>query len=785
MYKFIVGYFFLLLTINIHGQFEISGTVVDEQGNPLYGATIRIIESSINKITNAKGEFEISQIYLEKYQLEISYVGYVKQLISVTHANKKLVSLNIIMLPSSENLREVVVRGKSKEQEKREQPIKIEVLAVNKISERATALPQIINQTSGVKIRQRGGVGSPIMAHINGLQGKSIRFFKNDIPSDYLGRSFDISLVPTNLISDVEIYKGVLPISFGADALGGAINIVAQKPNRSFLNMAYEWGSFNTHIANVNANYLVPNSKVNIGFNGYYVGSDNDYRFTAPVLDSKTQNFKEQSVNRFHDGIESYFMQATIGISDISFADAIRIEASHFNWSKEAQVGNSISIPIGEATFKESSNVFSLSYKKNIFSNTEIDLFVAYSKINIQREDVSNNKYNWLGEITSFNGFTTGEIQDRKSDSDVDKNSYVFRFYGSNTINPNFNIKLSSTLNQKKQVGTDLYQEKNFITGIQPITIPATYKKLVSGIGIGNTFFDKKLSNEFTVKHFFLKTESTDAFVLNTTEKKETSSWGWGNSLKYSFNENVFARISYEHTTRIPDAEEYFGDNLFNLSNPGLLPEKSKNLNLGFYGNLNAAQTLFLDVNLFYRKSENFIRNLPQGFIFTRHENTDAQLTKGIETTLKLKTPNNFSANLVITYQDMRRVDTNSTSIENSRTPNAPYFFANVNAIKIFQKPFGLKILAEVYTSYGFTEQYLLRATSKNLEPALFERDLEFTDLIIPEQHLLDFGVTIKLQELPLSINGEISNITNSKLFDEFRIQKPLRAFKLKMTYKL
>ena len=41
---------------------------------------------------------------------------------------------------------------------------------------------------------------------------------------------FGIANVPVNLIERVEIYRGVVPIRFGADALGGAVNLVSDQP---------------------------------------------------------------------------------------------------------------------------------------------------------------------------------------------------------------------------------------------------------------------------------------------------------------------------------------------------------------------------------------------------------------------------------------------------------------------------------------------------------------------------------------------------------------------------
>ena len=52
----------------------------------------------------------------------------------------------------------------------------------------------------------------------------------------------------------VEVYKGVLPVNLGADALGGAVNIVSRR-DANYLDATYSFGSFNTHKVSVNGAY--------------------------------------------------------------------------------------------------------------------------------------------------------------------------------------------------------------------------------------------------------------------------------------------------------------------------------------------------------------------------------------------------------------------------------------------------------------------------------------------------------------------------------------------------
>ena len=210
--------------------------------------------------------------------------------------------------------------------------------------------------------------------------------------------------------------------------------------------------------------------------------------------------------------------------------------------------------------------------------------------------------------------------------------SIIFRFSTKYDINDFVNLKLSSTYNRFERVGSDPFADVNLVTGIQPITIPSTYIKIVSGFGVGVSLLNKKLISETFVKNYYLETESASLnFSQSLTEKLFDRSFRWGQSFKYAFDQDTFVRVSYEDAIRIPDAEEFFGDNLFILPNPALRPESSDNLNIGFSTNINSSKTIFAEVNAFYRNTKDFIQRFPLGLINSINRNSDSQEVKGIE----------------------------------------------------------------------------------------------------------------------------------------------------------
>jgi outer membrane cobalamin receptor len=109
------------------------------------------------------------------------------------------------------------------------QAIRTTVVDVKPLETQPASLTELMNRSAGIRIRQTGGLGSETSIMLNGFGGKSIRYFKDGIPMDYLGEAFNFSIVPLTVIDRVEVYKGVLPVSLGADALGGAVNIVTRQ----------------------------------------------------------------------------------------------------------------------------------------------------------------------------------------------------------------------------------------------------------------------------------------------------------------------------------------------------------------------------------------------------------------------------------------------------------------------------------------------------------------------------------------------------------------------------
>jgi TonB family protein len=123
---------------------------------------------------------------------------------------------------------EVTVAGARTEGEQLQQSAEaVTVIDTYRAKQQAADLGEALARTQGVAVRRSGGLGSNTRFSLNGLYDDQIRFFLDEIPLDLAGYPFGVVDVPPNLVDRVEVYRGVVPIRFGADALGGAVNLVS------------------------------------------------------------------------------------------------------------------------------------------------------------------------------------------------------------------------------------------------------------------------------------------------------------------------------------------------------------------------------------------------------------------------------------------------------------------------------------------------------------------------------------------------------------------------------
>ncbi len=224
-YKILIIVFFIGLSKSLFGQKTVGGLVFDNQTKePIAGATISNFDKTIGTISDQNGHFSLET---SESKLLISSVGYENLAIE---ANEKMY---IALTPSVENLQNVVVTASREASLRTKQPIAIAKISAKTIEEtKPTSLFEIVNKAPGV-----------LMVNLNNEQhSMAIRqpmttnayflYMEDGIPIRPLGVFNHNSLLEMNqfTVSSIEIVRGPVSSIYGAEAVGGAINFISQRP---------------------------------------------------------------------------------------------------------------------------------------------------------------------------------------------------------------------------------------------------------------------------------------------------------------------------------------------------------------------------------------------------------------------------------------------------------------------------------------------------------------------------------------------------------------------------
>ena len=132
---------------------NITGTVTDTNGEPVVGATIKIVGSSNGTVTDVNGKFTLS--VAKNAELQISSIGYVTKKITVVSNN-----LNVVLAEDRASLDEVVVLGYGAGQRKQDLSASVGVINnADKLSVRPVSSTEgmLQGQLAGVTITANGG----------------------------------------------------------------------------------------------------------------------------------------------------------------------------------------------------------------------------------------------------------------------------------------------------------------------------------------------------------------------------------------------------------------------------------------------------------------------------------------------------------------------------------------------------------------------------------------------------------------------------------------------------
>lgn len=785
--------FTVISTFTVSAQFDLCGfVIVDEIEQE--GVKVYLVGTKDTVLTNNSGQFCFTNLEAGTYQVQGEFLRYESEIEAFTITKNYRRAFLQIRTPY---LFEDVNITESLSNLKKDESIKAEIIDLEKHQRSSTSVEKLMNTSTGVKVRNTGGLGAESDVIIGGYNGKSVKFLIDGIPMDYLGSSMSLTMFPTNMAHRIEVYKGVLPTEIGIDALGAAINIVTKPPYKTNHKFSYEIGSFNTHRLSVNS-FVRTSDRFSYGVNLFANYSDNNFKVDdLPIDNEETGKTEYVSARLFNNSYKQISGDVYVNFERRKWADLFKIAVNSYGLSRALQNDiSSRSKPYGEAFRKERSYVVpSILYNKNLFDNKlHLSQFVVFSSIKYDMIDTAKNVYyDWLGNsYPTISGSEMGmDMSNVKEDIlKTTINNLTYRGLITYRFNNKHKLILNLVENYLYRIADDLgnYDAKSFVS----------YNRFIAALGYQYRFWENRMEGVTQVKllssqtegkleNEFL-TEEDDPRVLNT-------GWSFAQSLKYQEN-GWLARASVENTYRLPDQMEIFGDNVFILPNLALKPEKSFNVNAGV--GYTHKKYFTVELNSYFRNTKDMVRLKEITQFRSAFLNLDKVRGFGIELEAVIYPIKGLELSGNITYNEFRFKGSNDNFSQNehfidARVSNMPFYFGNVGASYEFDKLFTQKDKFRVYYTYSYVHQYYLDFIEKQYEPdgvlGLFGHSKIYTDRVIPIQHIHSAGFVwwakMFKREKTVSFSAEIHNILDSKVYNNFRMQSAGRSFTAKISFEI
>lgn len=763
---------------------NLSGRINNDNYEPLPGVAVQLKGTTIGDVTDSEGKFVIRELSAGSYILIISSLGYKSEEKKVEVLGGKTIDFETSLTISVNELEEVVVVGKTESQMLSEQPMQISSINLTPLQDESSEVIKILDRTSGVRIRQFGGLGSPATIQLNGLSGLAVRTYYDGVPLELLGGGVQLNNIPANTIERIDVYKGVMPVDVGTDALAGGINVVSKSVDRDYLEVSYQFGSFNSHVSTLNTGKTI-GSNAYFSVQGFYNYSENNYRIRAEQI-INNQNVAVE-VDRFHNAHESSMIQGTFGLRDLKWVDRLSYSIGYSQRQDELQHGVRLSnSPIGELTTENDALLQHIKYEKKLFSDQlKIDYSVHYARTGDQINDSTTNRYDWFGNVVGE--WSRGaEFLDEPSRRKGQNTVWIHRLNLAYNLNPDHTVKISSFLSDQSVEGNDPLFESNDVVQVDPNTIPSSLLRSVNGIAYESKWFKQKLETILFGKYYYYDQETTNLdsnprIGVGGQFKFNDHETGYGMGLKYSFSEDFFLRGSYERALRIPTVREIFGDFTIIRENYTLQPEFSNNANIGGYykHKLNENKYISFETNAFIRDQSNLIRLQAVGGFPAQFINEDEVSSSGFEVIAESSPVKDLNVSVGYTSQSISKEGDPNSSNSNgigSEIPNIPSRFLNTSLRYSMVSPFASEDRLEVFSYYTFVDEFAVviqNANSANPEN------------IVPVQHQVDMGLKYDWTKTHMTIAFQVNNLLNEEVFDNFRVPRPGRNFHIKLNYKL
>ncbi len=215
---------------------HIYGHVLDQKtGEHMPFVTLRLKGTTIGITTDATGHYFLRNLPVGEFTLEASMIGFRTVSRQVTIEPQKTLEINFELEEESVSLDPVVVSANRNETTRRMAPSLVSVLNMQTLEvTNSKMLADGLKFQPGLRVENNCQNCGTTQVRINGMEGSYSQILIDSRPViGALAGVYGLEQIPANMIERIEVVRGGGSALFGANAIGGTINIITREPIRN------------------------------------------------------------------------------------------------------------------------------------------------------------------------------------------------------------------------------------------------------------------------------------------------------------------------------------------------------------------------------------------------------------------------------------------------------------------------------------------------------------------------------------------------------------------------
>lgn len=227
---------------------NISGLVTVKGGSEkIPYASVQILGRANGTMSNDEGKFVFRKLPAGKYNVKVACVGYKSMVKTVVVKPNATDVVNFSLEEDAVMTDEIVVSANRNEVSRRDAPVVVNILGAKLFETvNSTDLAKSLSYQSGLRVENNcQNCGFP-QVRINGLEGPYSQILINSRPVvSALSGVYGLEQIPVNMIDRVEVVRGGGSALFGANAVGGTINIITKDPVSNSFQVSSNFSNMN------------------------------------------------------------------------------------------------------------------------------------------------------------------------------------------------------------------------------------------------------------------------------------------------------------------------------------------------------------------------------------------------------------------------------------------------------------------------------------------------------------------------------------------------------------